>query len=1068
MFAAIRVPASRTSAAYVCYACRSQRRINPQQWRTLSTEPHSTTKPQELSPLPPPPKPTYPSSDPVGNPDELENSSRAQPSSANDAKKSSSADVDAPIPDDSTIPQSLTGDGESKSTPKRALGKTAQKIEMKRLGRMLRERRKAFKERKVPLPTYRTVNDGGVIRCWQAEVTFEGHKFEVEAANKKAAAAKLQDKVMEYIRTVPAPARDANATESSALDLEDPRESSKRATRLRMMSTLAQIGKANSPRRTSERPEQTDMENTPRVSLREALTAIKPRVVGRHTSMGKERSKQSRGAQETGHGLPNNIRSHFKPTKQVDTLNASSLEAVPLHIPQSTVPPLSFGLDRVLFNPGVYRLRDPRSRVYNFDPYLEKVVPSDEFDFAALKGYKVASTDPTLSNIAAENGVKYFTSTSSLTSVLMTFHFLISQWRPIDISMLSKKFDGPDQTNFTTFTKSPTSIILKPKNGGYAIDKDDDGFGNTVLSLVGRSLEKLLTVPKKEFEKYRKSSVTGKSSVEGQDTEEAFHYTRIGNLLVRSQLDGHDPRLPGTGVFDIKTRAVLPVRMDGKGKMEVASSYEIRNDHGLFESFEREYHDMLRAPMLKYSMQARLGRMDGIFVAYHNISRLFGFQYVSLEEIDRAIHGSSDTFRGDQELRASINILQDVLDRASERFPDQVSLLELLCIVWMLISLQPLRIMFETRPGDVPYMNIFVEPVTTEYLEERAAAKQRQIDEFENAVIFPNTADSVDASVVAAHQPWDQINEQVQNEIEVDDGVEAKHHDSIVKLFKPKVQEQEEAQSEPKGATQRLRELLAGQAKERASDLDPKDQLVRAQAAAVDIIRETSKFREADIINSKRPERKQELTKIMAATKALDKWITTLDKELSSTMDTEMSEQIGRLREVTKQQLEEGTNLRASHYADATPILAMALTVRNKINGAYVQGPPEVDRETDWDIEYSIQEMEVHEQAWERYDACKARRDNASAFGKDDPESDERWYGGRFMRELAEWSRKGADWRARQDEIDAGIGRPTVFEPIDKSLIFEVADSAEEVVKDVDEYMSWLYEGKGGDGKKEV
>jgi hypothetical protein len=31
---------------------------------------------------------------------------------------------------------------------------------------------------------------------------------------------------------------------------------------------------------------------------------------------------------------------------------------------------------------------------------------------------------------------------------------------------------------------------------------------------------------------------------------------------MRSQLDCVDRRLPGTGVFDIKTRACLPVRMD--------------------------------------------------------------------------------------------------------------------------------------------------------------------------------------------------------------------------------------------------------------------------------------------------------------------------------------------------------------------------------------------------------------------------------------------------------------------------------------------------------------------------
>jgi hypothetical protein len=636
MFAAIRLPASRTSTAYVCYACRSQ-------WRKLSTESHTTNQPDHLSGLPPPynPSPAKPSSDPsakhVSNP----NPGRRQ-RAANRMSR-----IVASIPNSGRVAKSV-------ESPKRAKKPvSSKKLEAKLSSRTLRDKKRAFKERKVPDPSYKTINRDGVVQCWKANISFEGQTFEVEAPNKRAVKAALDDKMMEYISTTPAP---SEVTATIGIPKSNTEKRSKRVgSRVRAVKTT---------------PITRYQSDSPQMSLKEALTGTRTGHEGRRLE--REDKEPTKRQRTSDWELPSNIRGQFQPTENVQSLDASSLEVFPLHVPQSPVPPLSYGLDRVLFNPGVYRLRDPRSRVYNFDPYLERVVPADEFDFAALKGYKVASTDPTLSNIAAENSFKYFTSTSSLTSVLMTFHFLISQWRPIDISMLSKKFEGPDQTNFTTFTKAPTSIILKPKDGGYAIDKDDDGFGNTVLSLVGRSLEKLLTVPKKEFEKYVKSKVTGKSAIETQDTEEAFHYTGIGNLLVRSQLDGHDPRLPGTGIFDIKTRAVLPVRMDGKGKMEVASSYEIKNDHGQFESFEREYHDMLRAPMLKYSMQARLGRMDGIFVAYHNISRLFGFQYVSLPEIDRAIHGSSDTFRGDQELRASINILQDVLDRALEKFPDQV------------------------------------------------------------------------------------------------------------------------------------------------------------------------------------------------------------------------------------------------------------------------------------------------------------------------------------------------------------------------------------------------------------
>jgi len=61
-----------------------------------------------------------------------------------------------------------------------------------------------------------------------------------------------------------------------------------------------------------------------------------------------------------------------------------------------------------------------------------------------------------------------------------------------------------------------------------------------------------------------------------------------------------------------------------------ASLYDIHQERGFYHSFEREYYDMVRSAMLKYSMQVRIGKMDGIFVAYHNTARLFGFQYLPL------------------------------------------------------------------------------------------------------------------------------------------------------------------------------------------------------------------------------------------------------------------------------------------------------------------------------------------------------------------------------------------------------------------------------------------------------
>lgn len=37
--------------------------------------------------------------------------------------------------------------------------------------------------------------------------------------------------------------------------------------------------------------------------------------------------------------------------------------------------------------------------------------------------------------------------------------------------------------------------------------------------------------------------------------------------------------------------------------------------------------------------------MDGVLVAYHNTARIFGFQYVSLEEMEQRLYGSSNGAR---------------------------------------------------------------------------------------------------------------------------------------------------------------------------------------------------------------------------------------------------------------------------------------------------------------------------------------------------------------------------------------------------------------------------------------
>jgi hypothetical protein len=132
----------------------------------------------------------------------------------------------------------------------------------------------------------------------------------------------------------------------------------------------------------------------------------------------------------------------------------------------------------------------------------------------------------------------------------------------------------------------------------------------------GILLEKFLTHSPSEFLRLTRSSVSP-AAVAEQPKREAYRYAKVGlglmpdpttrnpllqsdKFILRSQLDCFDHRLPGTGVFDIKTRAVMTIRHD-QLNFEENSGYQIRTIQGLVESFEKEYYDLIRSAFLKYT-----------------------------------------------------------------------------------------------------------------------------------------------------------------------------------------------------------------------------------------------------------------------------------------------------------------------------------------------------------------------------------------------------------------------------------------------------------------------------------
>ena len=64
--------------------------------------------------------------------------------------------------------------------------------------------------------------------------------------------------------------------------------------------------------------------------------------------------------------------------------------------------------------------------------------------------------------------------------------------------------------------------------------------------------------------------------------------------------------------------------------------------------------------------------MDGVLVAYHNTARMFGFQYISLEEMEERLYGGPK--RGDGVFTLCVKLLEAVGDEVVRCFPGQVCL----------------------------------------------------------------------------------------------------------------------------------------------------------------------------------------------------------------------------------------------------------------------------------------------------------------------------------------------------------------------------------------------------------
>ncbi|KAG8759509.1 hypothetical protein FRC14_005797 [Serendipita sp. 396] len=365
-----------------------------------------------------------------------------------------------------------------------------------------------------------------------------------------------------------------------------------------------------------------------------------------------------------------------------------TLQTIELPERQPPLPSLAHSLDRVLFNPGAHWLRDPRSCVYNFDESLETIPDIHDFDFDRLTPYVRSSRDQALENLARGEGKRFAGSTSSLGGLLSHIYFLLANGREVDTTVLSNSFSKMSR-DYTYGARWPGGINLRYSDGVYCIDSHEIEESEKHLLLnMGTMLEKFITHSPSDFDFLRRDSPIP-DNIEELKRPETYRYSKSDNFIMRSQLDAHDPRLPGSGVFDIKSRAVVAIRYDPLNS-QYNSGYRIRNMQGEFESFEREQYDLFRAAFLKYQFQVRIGGMDGIFVAYHNTAQMFGFQYYTLEDMDNRLFGGS--LQGDKVFAQCVKCMEQVASEISLCYPET-----------------SVKCLFETSQHD-RVLRIYVEP----------------------------------------------------------------------------------------------------------------------------------------------------------------------------------------------------------------------------------------------------------------------------------------------------------------------------------------------------------------------
>lgn len=131
----------------------------------------------------------------------------------------------------------------------------------------------------------------------------------------------------------------------------------------------------------------------------------------------------------------------------------------------------------------------------------------------------------------------------------------------------------------------------------------------------------------------------------------------------------------------------------------------------------------------------------------------------------------------------------------------------------------------------------------------------------------------------------------------------------------------------------------------------------------------------------------------------------------------------------------------AADISHSQEVLAITLTIRNKVNDRYVIRPENLSSRDKWTVEHAIAEVGDKSKAWKLYQASQTRRAKALERDDDDGNKTVDW----FIRNLRQMSDKGQRWRQEQDELDRSRPKFILSQSSAKGEILDAGNSDVEI-----------------------